>query len=216
MGRPLSGLRCVGDDRGGCDGPRSVGTGATGSPSVAGRCGCRRGRSGRDGHRRAGPRAGGRSRAGVGRVALRASPASASPRSCCNSSPASVPRVGRACWSPARNRTRRSPHVRNGSASRSTRCRSLQGASSSGVLQVAAAERPFLLAVDSIQTLRDAIGLADAGRCLPGASVHRRARGSGEVAGDRRAHDRSRHQGRRPRGASDLGACGRCRARLRR
>ena len=50
------------------------------------------------------------------------------------------------------------------------------------VLDTADAAQPFLLAVDSIQTLRDTSGTQMPGGVVPGADLHGRAGGAGEVA----------------------------------
>ena len=63
-------------------------------------------------------------------------------------------------------------------------------------------KRPFLLAVDSIQALRDTSGTQMPGGVSQVRTVHRRARGPGEGARHRGAHDRARHEGRRPRRAT--------------
>ena len=83
-------------------------------------------------------------------------------------------------------------------------------------LQLAREARPFLLAVDSIQTIRDTAGTQMPGRRLAGAHVHRRAGGAREGRGHRRAADRSRHEGRRPRGTPRARARRRRRPDLRR
>jgi hypothetical protein len=100
------------------------------------------------------------------------------------------------CSSRARNREPRSPVAPGGSGCAATPSPSRRGATSHAVLAGARAERPTVLAVDSIQTLRDRRP-RPAGRGGPGPRL-RRCRSSSWQ--DRRHHRRRvwpRDQGRR-------------------
>ena len=84
------------------------------------------------------------------------------------------------------------------------------------VLDAATTERPFLLAVDSIQTLRDTSGSQMPGGVSQVRTCTDALVGLAKSQGIAVVHHRARDQGRRPGGPAHPGACGRRRARLRR
>ena len=198
MGGPVPRLWCMGlrrrtDDPGQRSRPGGLALGAAGGDAS-------RRRAGRHRHPRPRPGARRRSRAGLGRRCSRASRASASPRCSCSWSPASEHRAGRACWSPVRNRTPRSRRAPGGSGiDGDVDRRSRPVATSMRCSSWPAPTRPFLLAVDSIQTLRDTSGTQIPGGVSQVRTCTDALVGLAKSRRHRRRADGPRHEGRRPR-----------------
>ena len=216
MGRAMPGLRRLGHHRRGGAGAAAGADGLGPRDGAADRCRCCAGRAaGADRVPRRRPRARRWARAGVGLPARRGAGhrqvhAAAAPRRPSRVARARVSareRRGIAAQVAARARRLGIP----GDAVRFAPGRDLER-----VLDTARAERPFLLAVDSIQTIRDTSGTQMPGGVVAGANVHRRPRRPGQDRRHRRTAHRPRHEGRRPRRAARARARGRRGAHLRR
>ena len=166
----------------------------------------------RTGLPRSRPGPGRRAVAGLGGPARAGRPGSASPRCCCSgSSSMAAGGASGLLVSGEESRAQVAARARRLGRRRRDRSRSRPGAISTTSSPRPARRGPTVLAVDSIQTLRDPRRRYAARGGRAGSGVHRRARGAREERGHRGRAGRPRDEGRRSGRPARPRARGRCR-----